>query len=483
MRKQPLRKAERLARELGLPYLEELPSNVPTGLRDLLTEELRLKYRAVVAGGVNERPLLATDDPVRLLERLPEIAFEIGTTPELAVVETTQLGLMTPIRGGDVLAAALEELRTLESRADLAVVEQDAAAAPVARYSSLILKRAVQGGASDLHLEPSEHGFSVRMRVDGWLRELPAPSKRGGMAVIARLKLLANLDLGDRFSPQDGRLREEFDGRAVDFRIAILPATHGESAVIRILDAKAAPLTLARAGMPEECREAVSGVVQSGTGLLLTTGPTGSGKTTTLYGILNMLDREQIKVISAEDPVEYEVSGVMQMPIRPELGLDFRRALRSFLRHDPDVIMVGEVRDAETAHIAAQAALTGHLVLASLHAASAVKAPLRLLELGLKPWLVASALELALAQRLLRRECPCGNGCLECNNSGYLSRAAIYEWLRMSPPLRELLHRGALGEFERVANESMSQTLHSEGLRLVEAGEASFEELNTQLGR
>ena len=277
---------------------------------------------------------------------------------------------------------------------------------PVVRFLNGVLERAVRDGASDIHFEPFEREFKVRCRIDGALREFPAPSPGLALPVASRLKVLAGLDIAERRVPQDGRIRLKIDGREVDLRISTLPTQFGESMVLRVLDQAVAPLDLARLGLPADIEQGVREVVGRPGGLFLVTGPTGSGKTTTLYGCLGMLNTPDAKILTAEDPVEYEIDGLVQLPVNPAIGLSFGTALRSFLRQDPDAIMVGEIRDLETAQIAVQAALTGHFVLGTLHTNDAPSAVTRLLDMGIEPYLVCSTLEAVLAQRLVRKICP-----------------------------------------------------------------------------
>ena len=373
---------------------------------------------------------------------------------------------------------------------------------PVVRFLNGVLERAVRDGASDIHFEPFEREFKVRCRIDGALREFPAPSPGLALPVASRLKVLAGLDIAERRVPQDGRIRLKIDGREVDLRISTLPTQFGESMVLRVLDQAVAPLDLARLGLPADIEQGVREVVGRPGGLFLVTGPTGSGKTTTLYGCLGMLNTPDAKILTAEDPVEYEIDGLVQLPVNPAIGLSFGTALRSFLRQDPDAIMVGEIRDLETAQIAVQAALTGHFVLGTLHTNDAPSAVTRLLDMGIEPYLVCSTLEAVLAQRLVRKICPdCrepfepapalladhglesgrpffwGPGCDACRRTGYSGRMGIYEWSPLPAPLRDLVIPPASAAFiKKAAGAKGLRPLREAGLAAVFRGDTTLEE-------
>jgi type IV pilus assembly protein PilB len=324
---------------------------------------------------------------------------------------------------------------------------------------------------------------------------------------VSRLKVLAGLNIAERRRPQDGRIRFPLAGRAVDLRVSTLPTQAGESVVLRVLDQTSAPVALAGLGLPGGVESGVREVVHQPNGMLLVTGPTGSGKTTTLYGCLRLINSPELKVLTAEDPVEYEIEGIVQLAVNPAIGLTFASALRSFLRQDPDVLMVGEIRDPETAGIAIQAALTGHLVLSTLHTNDATGAVTRLVDMGVEPFLLAATLEAVLAQRLVRRICPAcreevaapvsllaelvpgfsaavgrkvsqGRGCPACGWSGYKGRVGLFEWLRMTEPLRELiLARASAADIQRAAAEQGMETMRAAGLRAILDGITTVEEV------
>ena len=363
-------------------------------------------------------------------------------------------------RDGDSTPTARELVsngRVEEDPPGLAVstVTAQAGDPPVVRFLNHLLGRAIRERASDVHLEPFEGEFRVRCRIDGVLHEVPPPSQPLARSIISRIKVLAGLNIAERRTPQDGRLSVACDGRDVDLRVSTLPTQCGESVVLRVLDPAAVQLGLSQLGMPRAVAAGVDAMVRRPQGIFLVTGPTGSGKTTTLYSALRLINAAELKILTAEDPVEYEIEGITQVPIHPSIGFTFATALRSFLRQDPDVIMVGEIRDIETAQIAIQAALTGHLVLSTLHTNDAAGAVTRLIDMGVEPFLIGATLEAVLAQRLVRRICPdCrkpvvrepasgpgrdplsggweggpqfqGDGCPACRRTGYSGRTGIY---------------------------------------------------------
>ena len=378
---------------------------------------------------------------------------------------------------------------------------------PIVRMVNQILAQAIRDRASDIHFEPFEREFKIRTRVDGALYELPSPPRAHALPVISRIKVLANLNIAERRMPQDGRIRTTLDGRGVDLRVSTLPTQFGESVVLRVLDQSAVRLDLSQLGLPDDVFPGVEDMICRPNGIFLVTGPTGSGKTTTLYSGLCAINTPDRKLLTIEDPVEYEIEGIMQVPVNPVAGLTFASALRSFLRQDPDVIMVGEIRDLETAQIALQASLTGHLVFSTLHTNDAPAAVTRLLDMGVEPFLLATTVQAVLAQRLVRRIClncrtaqkpslellsqleikPAdagagqffhGRGCAECGQTGYRGRKGIFEWLILSEPLRELVTQRAPAQVIRQkARELGMRTLREEGLRAVEAGITTIEEV------
>jgi len=398
------------------------------------------------------------------------------------------------------LARLMQEVPTSEDLLD------DRAQAPVIRMINALLLQALRERASDLHFEPYEGRAVVRFRIDGMLRDAIEPPRALHGALVSRLKVMAGLDIAERRLPQDGRIALRLGGRQVDVRMSTLPTGAGERVVLRLLDQEAARLDLTTLGMSAGTLEAIDRLIREPHGILLVTGPTGSGKTTTLYAALSRLPRGTANMMTVEDPIEYAIDGVAQTQVNPRIELTFARALRSILRQDPDVIMIGEIRDLETAQIAVQASLTGHLVLATLHTNDAASAITRLADMGVEPYLLASSLLGVLAQRLVRTLCPhCrlvatpsegerqlleeiglppsqpvfhANGCVECNRSGFAGRTGIYELLRIDETLRRLIHDGA-GEIalRDAALRAGMRRLRGDGARLVADGRTSLAEL------
>lgn len=371
---------------------------------------------------------------------------------------------------------------------DLAQLRERASDAPVIRLVDGLLSRAVEARASDIHLQPQERRLRVRMRIDGVLRDFEPVSGELAQGVVSRLKILASLDIAERRLPQDGAVKLVVRGREIDLRIAFAPAVHGEAVVVRILDRGHVALDFDALGFAGEVRHRLTRLLARPSGILLVTGPTGSGKSTTLYAALNQLNGPERNIVTVEDPVENKLEGITQIQVKPDIGLTFARVLRSVLRLDPDVIMVGEIRDPETAQIATQAALTGHLVLATLHTNSAAAAVTRLLDMGVDDYLIASTVSGVLAQRLVRKLCPeCrvedagafkAGGCAACNMTGYRGRVAIHELLPVDEPLRRaVVAKATAGEIEAIARAAGMETLSACGLRLVAAGITSRAEV------
>jgi general secretion pathway protein E len=376
------------------------------------------------------------------------------------------------------------------------------------RLINAVLVRALRERASDVHFEPSETRSSTRFRIDGMLRDVLAIDRALHAALISRIKIMASLDIAEKRLPQDGRISVRLAGRPVDVRVSTLPTGHGERAVLRLLDKQSGRLELARLGMSAQTLAQVESLVRAPQGIVLVTGPTGSGKTTTLYAALDRVDTARYNVMTVEDPIEYDLGGISQTQVNARIGMSFARALRSILRQDPDVIMIGEIRDQETAQVAIQASLTGHLVLATLHTNDAAASVTRLLDMGVEPYLLASSLLGVVAQRLVRLACPeCAQpvavtpsdlerqdidpaivakvsslvrapGCAACNGSGYRGRSGIYEVLQMSDALRALIHaRAPEAEVRAAARAAGMSTLREDGMRWVLGAATTFEEV------
>jgi len=389
--------------------------------------------------------------------------------------------------GGASAAAVVSEV---ESEADLSRMMQELPAvedlleasddAPIIRMLNALLTQATRDGASDIHIEPYERHSSVRFRIDGALREVVQPNRALHAALISRLKIMAELDIAEKRLPQDGRISLRLGSRAVDVRVSTLPSAHGERAVLRLLDKSEARLTLEAVGMQGRVLQQIDPLIAQPHGILLVTGPTGSGKTTTLYAALQRLDAGRSNIMTVEDPIEYELPGVGQTQVNAKIDLTFAKALRAILRQDPDVIMIGEIRDFETAQIAIQASLTGHLVLATLHTNDAVSAVTRLTDMGVEPFLLSSSLLGVLAQRLVRKRCThCGGaGCEHCGHTGYAGRTGVFELLIASDEIRSQIHnRAAESELRATALAQGMVLMRDDGQRLVDAGITNAEEL------
>ena len=389
--------------------------------------------------------------------------------------------------GASTAAAVVSEV---ESEADLSRMMQDLPAvedlleasddAPIIRMLNALLTQATRDGASDIHIEPYERHSSVRFRIDGTLREVVQPNRALHAALISRLKIMAELDIAEKRLPQDGRISLRLGARAVDVRVSTLPSAHGERAVLRLLDKSEARLTLEAVGMQGTVLQQVDQLISQPHGILLVTGPTGSGKTTSLYAALQRLDATRHNIMTVEDPIEYELPGVGQTQVNAKIDLTFAKALRAILRQDPDVIMIGEIRDFETAQIAIQASLTGHLVLATLHTNDAASAVNRLIDMGVEPFLLSSSLLGVLAQRLVRKRCNAcqGAGCAVCGQTGYAGRTGIFELLVATDEVRaQIHHRAAEAELRTTALAQGMVLMRNDGQRLVDAGITSAEEL------
>src|SRR6266404_41808 len=398
------------------------------------------------------------------------------------------------------------ELLQLETDGD-AAVEAEANTTPIIRFVDLVLYHAIQDRASDIHFEPFENEFKIRYRVDGALYEMSPPPRHLALPVISRVKVMANMNIAERRLPQDGRIQKNIAGRHVDLRVSTLPTQFGESVVMRVLDRSTVNLDLEMLGMPEYVHNYILEIINCPNGFFIATGPTGSGKTTTLYSCLRKINTIDSKLLTAEEPIEYDLEGIVQVPVNEAIGLTFARVLRAFLRQDPDRIMIGETRELETAQIAIQASLTGHLVFTTLHTNDAPGAVTRLIDMGAEPFLISSTREAVLGQRLLRSICPqCrtayqpndallaqlglarqdigekqfyyGKGCDACNHTGYKGRKGIYELLRITDPLRELINaRAPTVTLKQKAIELGMVTLRQDGLRSIFAGDTTIEEV------
>ncbi len=400
-----------------------------------------------------------------------------------AAGEGSAASVIGEVESGVDLSRLMQDLPAVE---DLLEAADDA---PIIRMLNVLLTQAAKDGASDIHIEPYERNSSVRFRVDGTLREVVQPNRALHAALISRLKIMAELDIAEKRLPQDGRISLRIGGRAIDVRVSTLPSTHGERAVLRLLDKSESKFTLEGLGMSGDVLAAYARLIQQPHGIVLVTGPTGSGKTTTLYASLSRVDTSTTNVLTVEDPVEYELGGIGQTQVNPKIDLTFAKALRAILRQDPDVIMIGEIRDFETAQIAIQASLTGHLVLATVHTNDAISSVTRLIDMGVEPFLLSSSLLGTLAQRLVRKLCPsCKRlgegglwhpvGCIACNNSGYKGRTGVYELMVVDDAMSSLIHsRAQESRLFAAAEGAGLRSMREDGQRLIKEGVTSREEV------
>ncbi len=495
-------------REIDVGIVREVPGSV-----------VRM-YNMMPISADDESVVMATFDLVT-----PEIVDELRfvLTRDVSFVVAKEVAVKRAIKDiygdsnesvGDMLTQLESELEGAgdlmeisESVDDVIEIEAAANQTPVVRFVNLVLFQAVQDRASDIHFEPFEDEFKIRYRVDGALYEMAPPPKRLAMPVISRVKVVSGLNIAERRLPQDGRIKLQIAGRPIDFRVSTLPTQFGESVVLRVLDQSAVQLDLEVIGMPDDIYDTFVYDIKKPNGIIIVTGPTGSGKTTTLYSALKRLNNIETKILTAEDPVEYDVEGLVQIPINEAIGLTFARALRAFLRQDPDVILVGETRDLETAQIAVQASLTGHIVFTTLHTNDAAGAITRLVDMGVDPFLIASTLEGVMGQRLVRTICKkCkteykpdsmvleglglsqedvqdrsfyfGAGCNNCNETGYRGRAGIFEYLRLTEPVRKLINeRKPTVVIRDRAVEMGMRTLREDGIRSILDGVTTVEEV------
>jgi general secretion pathway protein E len=388
--------------------------------------------------------------------------------------ESSAATVVSEVQSDADLSRMMQELPAVED------LLESAGDAPIIRMLNALLTQAARDGASDIHIEPYERHSSVRFRIDGNLREVVQPNRALHAALISRLKIMAQLDIAEKRLPQDGRISLRIGTRAVDVRVSTLPCAFGERAVLRLLDKSEAKLTLEAVGMQGETLTRFLKLIKQPHGIILVTGPTGSGKTTTLYSALGKLDAASSNIMTVEDPIEYELAGIGQTQVNAKIDLDFAKALRAILRQDPDVIMIGEIRDFETAQIAIQASLTGHLVLATLHTNDAASAVTRLIDMGIEPFLLSSSLLGVLGQRLVRKLCKaCGGaGCSECAHTGYSGRTGIFELLTTDDALKALIHTSASeAHIREAAMVGGMKLMREDGERLVAAAITSREEL------
>ena len=524
-----------LSRQYKVPAINLNQFDLDPEVVRLIPVDTATKYQVIPIGRAAMSLTLAMADPTNVFA-MDDIKFMTGLHVEPVVAsETSVLAAIgryyakpgvtgTP---GDLVLRALEDLGDAEADAeeaedslqvladtqeiDAVVLEHEGAEAPIVRLVSALLLSAIQRGASDIHLEPYESDLRIRLRIDGVLHPIMAPPLKYRDPMTSRLKIMARLDIAEKRLPQDGRIRIRFNDRGksrdVDFRVSCLPTLFGEKIVLRVLDQEQLRLDMTRLGLESAALDTLDAAIRRPWGMVLVTGPTGSGKTNTLYSAITRLNQPGVNIVTAEDPVEFNIHGVNQVPVREQVGLTFAAALRSFLRQDPNVILVGEIRDLETAAIAVKAALTGHLVLSTLHTNDAPSTVTRLVNMGIETFLVNSAVNLVCAQRLVRRSCEhCreprqvtskqaaalgltpaevadllawqGVGCEQCGNTGYKGRVGLFEVMAMTEGLRQLvLEKAPEAALRRLAIEEGMRTLRQSGLQKVREGVTTIDEV------
>src|SRR5438876_3770352 len=508
-----------LSRQYGIPSITLSQLDIDPEVLKLVPDSIAKKYEVLPITRQGSSLTLAMADPTNVFA-LDDIAFmtSLQVTPvvasQAAIRKAIGRNYESQTAVNDVLTALSNDVSNLEiveddtpSKVDVFELKESADEAPVVKLVNMVLVDAIRKGASDIHWEPYEKVFRIRFRVDGVLHEMLAPPKRLEAAIISRLKIMSSLDISERRVPQDGRIKLRYNTREIDFRVSILPTIFGEKAVLRILDKDALKLDLTQLGFDPWSLEKFGHAIKQPYGMVLITGPTGSGKTTTLYSAIHTINSPEHNIMTAEDPVEYNLKGVNQVQVDEGVGRTFSAALRSFLRQDPDIILVGETRDLETAQISIRAALTGHLVFSTLHTNDCPSTIARLVDMGIPPFLIASALQLILAQRLGRKVCKdCkepyeaqedslvpyghvptgmgqthfykGKGCQVCNFTGMKGRIALYEVMPMSLELRDAILKAApTAELREIAQAQGMKTLRQAGLQKVIEGTTTVDEV------
>ena len=503
-----------LGRQFNIPVVDLSKYEINPEVVRLLPEEMVQKNMALPINRVGAKLIVAVADPTNMVI-LDAIGFKTGYAVELVMASEKDISTAInkffdqSLEFQDIISELDDELEIVrEEEVDTTELERGVDDAPVVKLVNFILTDAIKKRASDIHVEPYEKEFRVRYRIDGVLYEVMRPPLKMRNAISSRLKILASLDIAERRLPQDGRIKLKIGkGREMDFRVSTLPTIYGEKTVLRLLDKSTLQLDMTKLGFEAEQLKDFTEAIHRPFGMVLVTGPTGSGKTTTLYSALSDLNKTSDNISTCEDPVEFNFAGINQVQIKEEIGLTFAASLRSFLRQDPDIIMVGEIRDYETAEIGVKAALTGHLVLSTLHTNDAPSTVTRMLNMGIEPFLVSSSLNLILAQRLARRVCEnCkeelqiplkalsdagmkpdrlkgarlrrGKGCDECNRTGFRGRVALYEVMPVREEIKDLVLRGGSAlDIKREAMRLGMKTLRQAGLTKVEEGVTTLEEI------
>jgi len=514
-----------MGRVLNVPPINLARVSIPPEVVELLPRDAAHNYKVVPVSRLENRLFLAMADPLNVLaiddvkritklEISPLIASEKAIVDKLNAFDAAKSGSMEDIiqdaqkqKEADAEADSIEALKEGMEEVNLDQLAASSGEAPVIKLANLIIIQAIKDRASDIHLEPFEKSMRLRYRVDGVLMDATPPPKQMQLALASRFKIMSSLDIAERRLPQDGRMRVRVSGKDFDLRVSVMPTVHGEKVVLRVLDKTNLSASIDKLGLDPETFKQFKGAIDAPHGLILVTGPTGSGKTTTLYSALNELNNPIYNIITVEDPVEFQVPGINQVPTKKEIGLTFANALRSILRQDPDIIMIGEIRDTETAEIAIEAALTGHQVLSTMHCNDAPGAIARLDDMGIAPFLISSSVILSCAQRLMRRICShCrepvtyppkmfedlgidpaifsgvqlyrGRGCDRCKNSGYAGRMAIIEAMTITDQIRKLIiARANTRELGKVAISQGMRTLRMVGLDRSREGVSTLEQV------
>jgi len=512
-----------MGRVLNVPPVNLSRIGIPPETAGLVPREMATNHKVLPVSRLDNKLFLAMADPLNVLalddvkrttklEVMPMIASEKAILDKLNNLESGRSTMEDIIQDAqrqaedDVDADTLEIAREVAEEMNLDQLAASTEEAPVIKLANLIIVQAIKDRASDIHVEPFEKTVRLRYRIDGSLVDVTPPPKNMQVALASRLKIMSNLDIAERRLPQDGRMRVRVGGRDVDLRVSFMPTVHGEKCVLRILDKSNLSASLDKLGLDQDTFRRFKAAVDAPHGLLLVTGPTGSGKTTTLYSALNELNNPEYNIITVEDPVEFQIPGINQVPTKKEIGLTFANALRSILRQDPDIVMIGEIRDQETAEIAVEAALTGHQVLSTMHCNDAPGAIARLDDMGIAPFLISSSVILSAAQRLMRRVCSVckepvtyppkmyedlgidpaffegvplyrGRGCERCKNTGYSGRIAIIEVMTVTDEIRKLvIQRASAHEIGKVAIALGMQTLRMAALNKVREGASTLEQ-------
>jgi type IV pilus assembly protein PilB len=514
-----------MGRVLNVTPINIARTSLSPELVELLPREMMHNHRVIPISRLENKLFLAMADPLNVLaiddvkritklEITPFIASEKAIADKLNVLDSAKSGSMEDIiqdaqklRDAEDEADSVENIRDVVEDVSLDKLAASGEEAPVIKLANLIIVQAIKDRASDIHLEPFEKSMRLRYRVDGVLIDATPPPKQMQLALASRFKIMSSMDIAERRLPQDGRMRVKVSGKDFDLRVSVLPTVHGEKIVLRVLDKTNLTASIDKLGLDAETFKNVKAAIDAPHGLILVTGPTGSGKTTTLYSALNELNSPVYNIITVEDPVEFQIPGINQVPTKKDIGLSFANALRSILRQDPDIIMIGEIRDTETAEIAIEAALTGHQVLSTMHCNDAPGAIVRLDDMGIAPFLISSSVILTCAQRLMRRICShCkepvtypdkmfldlgiepgvfsgvqlyrGRGCDRCKNSGYAGRMAIIEAMNIDDDIRKLIiTRAGSNELGKVAVEHGMKTLRTVGLTRAREGTSTLEQV------